>query len=112
MNYPPGAQYDPRAPYNEIELEPREIEVTVSLTLSKDITVKVNDYRILDEEIGDDGKCHYLIDYSDCNLEEAVQNQYYLPYEAGNILKKYCNDSSIINDLDNWCIDDYTVNYD
>lgn len=38
-NYPPGAANDPRAPYNEDELE--EIDVTISITCSKSTTIHV-----------------------------------------------------------------------
>ena len=35
--YPPGAEHDPNAPWNQEELPEREIEVTVSVTLSKSV---------------------------------------------------------------------------
>lgn len=59
----------------------KEIEVLVSLTLSKSIKIKVDDY---DETIekDEDGK-YSIIDYSNCNLINAVKDQVYLPYEAG-----------------------------
>ena len=40
--YPPGAEHDPNAPWNQEELPEREIEVTVSVTLSKTVKIKVS----------------------------------------------------------------------
>ena len=38
MNYPPGAKYDPRAPYNELN---KYVPVCVSVTYHKTIEVEV-----------------------------------------------------------------------
>ena len=46
-NYPLGAD-NPDASWNQEENPEREIEVTVSVTLSKTIKVKVSDYDIID----------------------------------------------------------------
>ena len=47
--YPAGAEFDPRAPWNEVELPPKEVEVTISAIVSKTMKVPVEDY-IIDEE--------------------------------------------------------------
>ena len=44
--YPPGAEFDPRAPYNQVDLPEKEIEVTISVTLSKTVKVTVDDYDV------------------------------------------------------------------
>lgn len=82
--YPAGAEFDPRAPYNEVEQPPKDIEVTISLTISKTIKVSVEDYTF-DEEGN--------IDFSECDLKEAVKEQ--------------CNLSTI--NVDEWNIDDFEV---
>ena len=41
-DYPPGAENDPNAPYNQKEQEPVDIDVCVSCTLSKSTTIKGN----------------------------------------------------------------------
>ena len=48
--YPPGAEFDVNAPYNEKELPEKEIEVTVSIRLSKTVKIKVSDYTIYSNE--------------------------------------------------------------
>lgn len=40
--YPPGAEFDPKAPYNQKEQESINIDVCVSCTLSKSTTIKGN----------------------------------------------------------------------
>ena len=72
--YPAGAEFDPRAPWNEIELPPKEVEVTVSVTISKTMKVPVRDYTI-DEEGN--------IDFSDCDLKKAVEENVRLPNTKG-----------------------------
>ena len=118
--YPMGAEFDKNAPYNQVDPEPIEIEVTVSVTLSKTMKIKVNDYL---EEIEDDeeGK-HRNIDFSVCDLQSAVNSQIYLPQDSGlifdNYVSKYSNlknESSyneakkIVDDLSDWNVDEMEV---
>ena len=112
--YPPGAEFDPNAPYNEKELPEKEIEVTVSITLSKTVKIKVSDYTIYSIE-ADNGKCFDDIDYSDCNLKEAVEKQMYLPQEAGQLISNIAinpviaKNTAIAEDLSNWNVDEMEV---
>ena len=111
-NYPPGAEFDVNAPYNEKELPEKEIEVTVSITLSKTVKIKVSDYTIYSNE--DENGNHFEdIDYSDCNLKEAVEKQVYLPQEAGQLISAFATPVSksiaIIEDLSNWNVDEMEV---
>ena len=112
--YPPGAEFDPNAPYNEKELPEKEIEVTVSITLSKTVKIKVSDYTIYSNE-DDNGKCFEDIDYSDCNLKEAVEKQVYLPQEAGQLISDFAinpiiaKNTAIVEDLSNWNVDEMEV---
>lgn len=41
--YPEGAEFDSSAPYNEKEFPKKELEVTINLTLSKKVTIEVDD---------------------------------------------------------------------
>ena len=72
--YPAGAEFDPRAPWNEVELPPKEVEVTISAIVSKTMKVPVRDYTI-DEE----GE----IDFSNCDLKKAVEENIRLPNTKG-----------------------------
>ena len=68
--YPAGAEFDPRAHWNEVELPPKDVEVTISAIVSKTIKVPVRDY-IIDEEGN--------IDFSECDLKKAVEENIRLP---------------------------------
>ena len=69
-NYPPMSQseYD-RAPWSEKEYPPKDVEVTVSITVSRTMKVPVTDYVIDDEGI----------DFSNCDLNKAVEDSGKLP---------------------------------
>ena len=81
-NYPIGSDSSD-APWNKQDLNDREIEVLVSITLSKTVKIKVNDYKIIDFGVDEDGDSYEEIDYSECNLNYAVKDQVKLPNEEG-----------------------------
>jgi hypothetical protein len=85
-NYPMGAD-TPEAPWNQVDPEPRTIEVTVSMTVSKTVKIDVDDYAV--EKCEEDGNEYY--DYSDCDLKGAVKEQITLP------------------ELKDWVVDDFEV---
>lgn len=91
-NYPVGTD-TPDAPWNQVDPPEKEIEVTVSVTLSKTIKVKVSDYEIVDSGKDEDGEYFEEVDYSNCDLKGAIENQYILPQDK-------CSD---------WDVDDFEV---
>ncbi len=97
------------------ELPDREIDVTISVTLSKTVTVKVNDYRIVDNGVDEDGIYYDDIDYSDCDLVKAVEDQIYLPQDAHYCVARYAEKAGITTttpeeyDLRDWQVDDLEV---
>ena len=80
-NYPVGADTKD-APWNQVDNPEREIEVTVSVTLSKTVKIKVSDYEITDSGKDEDGEHFEDIDYSNCDLKGAVEGQIVLPQSA------------------------------
>ena len=105
-NYPMGA--DTRdAPWNQVDNPEREIEVTVSVTLSKTVKIKVSDYEITDSGKDEDGEYFEDIDYSICDLKDAVEEQVILPQSAHMYVK---GNSKVQEDLSNWYVDDLEVN--
>lgn len=73
--YPEGAEHSNTSPWN-IESNPsRKIEVEVTITLSKKLSLWVDDYRIVDSGVDEDGEYFEDIDYSECDVEKAVRNQ-------------------------------------
>ena len=105
-NYPLGAD-NPDAPWNQKENPEREIEVTVSVTLSKTIKVKVSDYDIINSGKDEDGEYFEEVDYSNCDLKSAVEKQIVLPQTAHMYVK---SNPKVHEDLSNWCVDDLEVN--
>lgn len=105
-NYPMGSD-TPNAPYNQADLPEKEIEVLVSVTLSKTVKVRVSDYKIAD--CGKDEECDYFesVDYSECDLQGAVKDQIVLPQEAHIYIKSNTKEGSKAHsDLIGWNVDD------
>lgn len=108
--YPPGAEHDPNAPWNQADNPEREIEVTVSVTLSKTVKIKVSDYEITDSGKDEDGEYFEDINYSNCDLKGAVEEQIVLPQKAWDyIAPKTKKDVKAISDLKDWNVDDFEV---
>lgn len=104
-NYPLGSD-NTSAPWNDKDNPYKEIEVTVSITLSKTLKIKVKDYDIEDSGKDEDGNYFESIDYSKCDLEEAVKNQVVLPQYA---YKRCLKETTLYNDLKDWYVDDFEV---
>ncbi len=94
-DYPMGADTED-APWNQEDLKPRTIEVTVSITLSKTVRVEVDNYTI-EDGTDEDGNHNTYYDYSDCDLEQAVRDQIPLPTDEGQ-------------EFNDWSEDDFAVN--
>lgn len=106
-NYPMGADTKD-APWNQADNPEREIEVTVSVTLSKTVKIKVSDYEITDSGKDEDGEYFEDIDYSKCDLKRVVEEQITLPQDAYKYVKgEFNNDQR--NDLEGWDVDDFEV---
>lgn len=112
-NYPVMYQSEwENAPWNREDNPPKEVEVTVSITMSKTFKVDVDDYTMIRD---DDGS--YFPDFSECNLYKALEEQVYLPNEIGDIIEEdiKCNNitiakyKGIIKDLKGWNVDDSEV---
>lgn len=118
--YPPGAEFNPNAPWNQVDIPDKEIEVTVSVTLSKTVKVNVNDYKI-DGGLDEDGP-YYEYDYSECDLHKAVEEQVVLPQNLAEYTERMFNHDlnlkavgmpkylkSALEDCKGWTVDDFEV---
>lgn len=109
--YPLGAEHNSKAPWNQESLPEKEIEVLISITLSKTVKVKVSDYTI--KECGKDRENTYYeeIDYSECNLKKAVEEQIYLPNQLNSacVMSNVSIPESIRKDFNNWNVDDLEI---
>ena len=105
--YPPGAEYDSNAPYNQVELPEKEIEVTISVTLSKTMKVMVDDYRIERNDYGN----FINYDFSDCDIHQAVKDQLVLPQDLAKLIdstevKLSRSLEKAVSDCKDWDVDD------
>ena len=115
-NYPIGSD-TPDAPWNQSENPEKEIEVTVCISISKTVKIKVSDYEITDCGKDEDGYYFEDVDYSDCDLKGAVKEQIILPHEVGQLLvdmednpnKMSHKLKSIKEDLCGWNVDELEV---
>lgn len=118
--YPPGAEFDPRAPYNQVDLPEKEIEVIISVTLSKTVKVMVNDYEV-EEDADEDGRC-LSYDFSECDLNKAVEDQVVLPQNLAEFTERMFNHDlnlkaagmprylkEAIEDCKGWTVDEMEV---
>ena len=87
--YPPGAKFVPSASYNQVNSPEIEVEVTVSITLSKTVKVLVDDYKIT--ESADENGSYASYDLSECNLNRAVENQVVLPQNLAEYTERMFN---------------------
>lgn len=105
-NYPMGSDTS-SAPWNQVDLPEKEIEVLVSVTLSKTVKVRVSDYKIADCGKNEDGDYFEDIDYSECDLYGAVKDQIVLPQEAHIYIKSNTKEGSKAHlDLMGWNVDE------
>lgn len=102
-NYPLGAANDPRAPYNQCENPEVEVDVTVSITLSKTVKVLVTDYDLI-EDVDEDGTTVDM-DFSNTNFLAAVEEQVILPQDASLYVDVGAN-LAAANDLSGWHVDE------
>ena len=104
-NYPPGAEHDPNAPYNQVDVPEKEFDVTCSQSLSKTVTVITNNYipgaSGVDYEPDDGGGyCavgwHDPDDTSDTNwADEYHDNEHYTPLQLIELFKKHLENELI-----------------
>ena len=115
-NYPVGSDTSD-APWNQSENPEKEIEVTVCISISKTVKIKVSDYEITDCGKDEDGYYFEDVDYSDCDLKGAVKEQITLPHEVGQLLvdmednpiKMSHKLKNIKEDLCGWNVDELEV---
>ncbi len=109
-NLPMGAEFDPEAPWRQEDNPEREIEVTVSITLSKTLKITVNDYFRTGPEMDEDGVISDFIDYSECDLETAVKEQIILPQDSHkHFIVNTKEGKKAFEDAEDWIVNDLVV---
>lgn len=97
--FPPGAEYDVNAPYNQVENPEEEFNLTIVETLSKDVTVHTSDYNL--EVDCDEGGCYRNCDTSDTNWKEVYKGEGCTAIETIIAVKVYLEEVRLaqLNDL-------------
>ena len=99
--YPPGAEYDPRAPWNQSDLPEKEFDAVCSQTLSKTDTVFTNNYipGAVDAESEWDGEGYQTVYNREpddtANIiwrDEWHENDHYTPIQLIELFQKYLLD--------------------
>lgn len=73
--YPAGAEHDPNAPYNQVELPEKEFKVTVTFSVDKEVTVHTSNYTV-DEDYDEDIGKVISLDTSDTNFNSAYLEEH------------------------------------
>lgn len=80
-----------------------EVEVTVSITLSKTVKVLVTDYDLIEDS--DEEGSYMIKDFTDTNFLAAVEEQVILPQDASLYVDVGSN-LKAANDLSGWHVDE------
>lgn len=108
--YPEGVEHNDHSPWNMKSNSSRKIEVEAIITLSKIVSIWVDDYTIVDSGVDEDGDYFEDIDYSECDLKGAVEEQIVLPHKAWDYISpKSKKEVNAIFDLKDWNVDDFEV---
>lgn len=94
-DYPLGAHYDYRAPYNKHEPESREFSITCSQTLSKDVSVVTDNYTPIAIKEYEDGEWILTEEYDTSDTDwdsEYHENDHYTPEQLIVLFKQYLID--------------------
>lgn len=90
--YPAGAENDPRAPWNETDIEPVPCEVDYSCTLRRTATVEISDYIPGYVEKEWDGESYVAVraddGFSDTNWLEEFKDTWRTPLQLIEELRK------------------------
>lgn len=84
--YPPGAQYNPNAPYNDIENPEKEVEIYCYQSLEKTINESTSDYEI-EHDVDENGKFdNFKIDNS--VVKDIYEADHNTPLQLINMFKR------------------------
>lgn len=103
-----------KAPFNS--KKEKIIPVTVSVTMSKQFYVIVDNYKIVDKGKNEDGSYYEEIECDEETLKQAIKEQINLPQDGGNLIDSAIrhdlpnkSKDKVTKDLKDWCVDDFEV---
>lgn len=108
------------APWNTPEKEDREVQVTVSITISKSLTLTTNNYEIINSGKDEDGNYYVEVEYNDLKCD--VKDRFVLPNNLSKYTKVVFNEDldlraagmpkyliDALEDCDDWVVDEFEV---
>ena len=88
--YPPGAEFDPMAPWNQIDVPEKDFDITCCQVLSKSVTVTTDNYNMYFDD--EDRQNHF--DFSDADWQAAFnENGYHTPEQLLLLFKQFLKEN-------------------
>ena len=109
-NYPPGAEHDPNAPYNEKEPKPVKVKLDVYLTIHKVVEIETTNYGVFEGEVCDGEYLAPQIFVENFDeLKGEVIEQTTLPHQLAYLVEHGKATKQDLQDASGWNIDDVEV---
>lgn len=109
-NYPPGAEHDPNAPYNEREPELKKVKLDVYLTIHKVVEIETDKYYKFEGEINDGEYLPPKIEFDEEEVESDFFEQTTLPHDLAYLVEHGKANKWDLEDASGWDIDDVEIN--
>lgn len=108
-NYPMGTDTSD-APWNQRDPEPVNVEVQVTIVLTKTIELPVTDYIVEPGGIDEDGlTIPNLYIFDDCDFRKALKDNVILPHQLADLVDKGKVSKCNIEDCKNWELEDIEI---
>lgn len=108
-NYPPGAEHDPNAPYNEREPELKKVKLDVCLTIHKVVEVETDKYYAFPGEINDGEYLPPMIEFDEQEIENDFLEQTTLPHQLAQLVEQDEVTKWDLADASGWDLDDVEI---
>lgn len=109
-NYPPGAEHDPNAPYNEREPEKKKVKLDVYLTIHKVVEIETDKYYKFDGEINDGEYLPPKIEFDEQEIENDFLSYTTLPHELARLVEQGIANRWNLKDASGWDLDVAEIN--
>lgn len=110
-NYPLGAASDSRAPWNQVDNSEVDVDVEVSITLSKVVRIRTCNY--VKHYYGRDEDGFPDVDFEYDDLANDVLEQVYLPHELSSEIKQKASLPPplmrALDDADGWKLEEISA---
>ena len=114
--YPPGAEFDPDAPWNQHSSPEHEFEITITQTISKTLPIWTDQYNYICERDIDGEFIDY--DTSDTRWKDVYEEDHHTLLQLIGLFKRMLESKEeisesmrehLIEECSEWCEDDYEI---